>query len=243
MRHIDLKPTVSIIQLGSPPSDLQNVHGGQSDWVKRALASVDITLDIVRPHEGDALPAPTAIDGAILTGSWSMVTDLEPWSVSTATWVREAMDVQLPLFGICYGHQLMAQALGGTVGFHPQGREIGQHLIRLREEAFNDPLIPGTPGAFLANLTHEQTVLKPPATAVCLGESDHDAYQILRYSQSAVSVQFHPEFDPAILAACLLRRQSVFTGEGYDIADMVSRLQPTPLAKQILIKFVSGLVQ
>jgi GMP synthase (glutamine-hydrolysing) len=235
-----VKRTLSIIQLGNPPADLKENKGEQSDWIKRALSRVNVAIKVVRPHEGDALPDPTTVSAAVLTGSWSMVTDHEPWSMITASWIREAMESRLPLFGICYGHQLMAQALGGSVGFHPDGREIGQHFVRLEEQASRDPLIRKLPATFLANLTHEQTVLKPPASAFCLAKSDHDPYQILRYSPTAISVQFHPEFDESLMASCLLRRQSVFAEEGYDIPAMVAGLLSTPLAREILVDFVES---
>ncbi|RYF49524.1 MAG: glutamine amidotransferase, partial [Comamonadaceae bacterium] len=78
-------------------------------------------IQVVRPSLGETLPAPHAVAGAIITGSWNMVTDREDWSELTAAWVREAFAGDVPLLGICYGHQLMAHALGGVVDYHPQG--------------------------------------------------------------------------------------------------------------------------
>ncbi|MFJ4141564.1 glutamine amidotransferase [Pseudomonas sp. NPDC089734] len=232
---------LTIIQFGTPPLDVRDTHGEQSDWMKRALHDVDIPFNVVRPHENEALPHPRETSGAVLTGSWSMVTDREPWSELTAEWIRQAMTANLPMLGICYGHQLMAHALGGQVGFHPKGREIGQHEIQLHRCVDDDPLLNGFGPGFLANLTHEQTVLAPPEDAVVLGRSEHDACQVLRYGSEALSVQFHPEFDNALMSACLYRRRDIFESEGYDIASMIDSLKPTGHAREILRRFAAGL--
>ncbi len=111
---------LAIIQMGRPPEDLRRAQGEQADWMLAALDDPDLPVRICKPHDDEALPAWDALAGAVLTGSWSMVTDREPWSERTAEWLRGAHRAQLPLLGICYGHQLMAHALGGVVDFHPK---------------------------------------------------------------------------------------------------------------------------
>ncbi|MBI6750928.1 glutamine amidotransferase [Pseudomonas syringae] len=236
---IQEKPLL-IIQLGRPPEDLVVTHGEQSDWMKQAIGG-DTSMSVIRPHAGDSIPNPSEVAGAVLTGSWSMVTDREPWSELTAEWIRCAMQERLPLLGICYGHQLMADALGGKVGFHASGREIGQHEVRLDPKAFSDALFASFPQKFQANLTHEQTVLKTPPGATVLASSAHDAHQIIRYSPEAISVQFHPEFNIDLMTACLVRRQDVFAREGYDIPEMVSSLRSTEYARAVLNDFAKNL--
>lgn len=228
---------LAIIQMGRPPEDLRLAMGEQSDWMRAALANPDLPVRVIKPHEGDPLPGPAELAGAVLTGSWSMVTDREPWSERTAEWVRAAFKARVPLLGICYGHQLMAHAMGGVVDFHPKGREIGQHTIEFVADAGNDALLGVLPARFTANLTHEQSVLAPPTGADVLARSRHDAHQILRYGPTAWSVQFHPEFTPALMSACLARRAPVFEAEGYDIAAMRAALAPTQDAAQLLSHF------
>lgn len=232
---------VAILQMGQPPDDLVRVFGAQPDWVAQALADGATPLHVVRPFAGEPLPSPSTLAGAVLTGSWSMVTDREPWSELTAQWVREAMTLGLPLLGICYGHQLMAHALGGTVDFHPEGREIGQQVIELTPEAAGDPLLAGLPRTFLANLTHEQSVLVPPAGAVVLARSRHDAHQILRYGPHALSVQFHPEFSTELMSASLARRAALFAAEGFDVPAMRASLVLTEHARHVLRAFIGSL--
>lgn len=238
--EVSHKP-LAIIQMGHPPEDIRNSQGEQPDWVKAALAGSARPLSVVNPYRDEPLPDPSTIAGAVLTGSWSMVTDREDWSERTAEWLRTAMQAGLPLLGICYGHQLMAHAFGGVVDFHPKGREIGQHNIELLPLAEHDGLLKALPPRFHANLTHEQSVLIPPKNAVVLARSEHDPHQILRYGPHALSVQFHPEFTVPLMAACLARRTDVFSAEGFDVDGMLNALAPTDHARQLLRDFAGQL--
>ena len=194
---------ILIVETGMPPGDIPQRCGSTAQWFLDALNEIGKRADIVRPYLGEALPVPTSVSGAIITGSWSMVTDHEEWSEKTAEWIRQALVFDIPLFGVCYGHQLMAYALGGEVGENPEGGEKGTFTITLTEKGRNNLLLDGFPLQFPAYLFHEQSVLTPPSGCDVLGFSEKDPYQILRYGNSAFSVQFHPEFTADILkAAC-----------------------------------------
>jgi len=148
------------------------------------------------------------------------------------------MEIGAPLFGVCYGHQLMAQALGGHVDFHPNGREMGSHRVRLLPGAESDPLMGGYPSEFPVHLTHMQTILRLPEGARSLARSDHDPHQIVRYGPNAVSTQFHPEFTPAIARACIERRTTALRDEGHNPEAMLSAIEAAPLARDLLQRFI-----
>ena len=192
---------ILIIEMGTPPGKIPEKCGGTAQWFINRLSAFNKKADIVRPYQGEALPEPHSVKGAIITGSWAMVTDKADWSERTAEWIRQAVAMDIPLFGVCYGHQLMAHALGGTVGTNPHGGEKGTFQVTLTENARNNPLLDGFPHSFDANLVHEQSVLVPPETAEVMAYSDKDRYQMLRYGTSTFSVQFHPEFTQEILKA------------------------------------------
>jgi GMP synthase (glutamine-hydrolysing) len=103
------------------------------------------------------------------------------------------------ILAVCYGHQLLAEALGGQVGWHPGGLELGTHQIGLDAEAASHPVLAHLPKTFMANLYHSQTVLITPPSATVLGASEHDPHQILAYGDRILSCQFHPEFDLEII--------------------------------------------
>lgn len=148
------------------------------------------------------------------------------------------MALDMPLFGVCYGHQLMAYALGGQVGYHPDGLEVGCQEIELLPAIASDPLGEVLPPRFAAHLTHLQTVLTPPPGAQVLARSAHDPHQIMRYGAHAISTQFHPEFTPSISAACVRRRAEILRSEGHDPEAMLDGLHETPIARGLLKHFV-----
>ncbi len=231
---------IAVIQAGRPPKDLRDRAGEQADWFRSALHGLDAEIIVVRPFQGDNLPEAGSFSHAVITGSWSMVTDREEWSERTAAWIRQIISMNTPILGVCYGHQLMAHALGGTVGYHPMGRELGLHRVRLTSTTGRDPMLASMPGEFDAFLTHEQTVLVPPDEAIVLGRSDHDPHQILRYGPRAVSVQFHPEFTPEIMSFCIQRRRDKLVSEGFDVEAALSNLRPTVAARRLLAAFCSS---
>ncbi|MDR1657913.1 MAG: glutamine amidotransferase [Deltaproteobacteria bacterium] len=149
------------------------------------------------------LPEPLDFSAAMVTGSLSMVTAQPAWSLRLSRWLEKALADEFPVLGICYGHQLMAQVMGGRVGFHPGGLEIGTFDVHLAPQGAAHPVFEGLPPSFPANMAHSQSVLEPPPGATVLGKSDHDPCQILAYRPKALSFQFHPEFDRRIMAAFL----------------------------------------
>lgn len=232
------KNTLLLIQAGTPPDPIRRQEGDLPQWFLAALSSTGQDMDVTRVFEGEPLPAPGAHRAAIITGSWSMVTDRLDWSEATAQWIRDAMAIAMPIFGVCYGHQLMAHALGGKVGYHPQGVEIGCLPVSLHDKAVADPLVGALPPKFKANLTHRQTVLTPPDGAQVLARSAHDPHQIIRYGDHALSTQFHPEFTPAILAACIRRNAEGLREAGHDPAALCEALADTPHPRSLLARFV-----
>ncbi|GBQ96580.1 glutamine amidotransferase [Gluconobacter cerinus] len=230
---------IVLIQAGQPPQDLRDRLGEQSDWFRAALPQDGSEIVTVRPFREEVLPAIGMFSHAIITGSWSMVTEREDRSERTGEWIRHAVAVQAPLLGVCYGHQLMADALGGKVDYHPAGREVGVHQITTAHSARHDHLMNDLPHQFDAFLTHEQSVLMPPACATVLAGSKHDPRQILSYGSNAWSTQFHPEFTPEIMATCIEQRREHFLAEGHDVDGMLSRLViPRKIPQTILRDFI-----
>lgn len=232
-----VKPII-ILQVGTPPDEMLAVHQDVPVWFCHALQVPADAVEVVRVFEGAPLPAPDPGRMAIITGSWAMVTERLPWSEAMAEWIREAMAVHMPLFGVCYGHQLMAYALGGRVDYHPAGREAGNQQIILKPEAKTDPLLSAFPETFTAHLTHMQTIVELPPGASALAYSSHDPHQIVRYGPNAMSVQFHPEFTPGISTALMQFRADILRSEGRDLEAMLSGVRDAPEARNVLRLFI-----
>lgn len=234
----DSPRSLLLVQTGTPPAPLRAEHGDLPLWFQHALGTHLGNLTVVRVFEGEALPVPDPSGAAIITGSWAMVTDRENWSESTAAWIRQALQAGTSLFGVCYGHQLMAHALGGQVAYLPDGPEIGDFAITLLPGADRDPMLRGVPGEFPAHVSHFQRVLTLPPGAVPLARSARDPHQIVRYAPNAFSTQFHPEFTPAIMASIIRARREILTGHGQDPDALLQQLGPTPEASGLLTRFL-----
>jgi GMP synthase (glutamine-hydrolysing) len=198
-----MKKPIAIIEMGTSPEIVIKQVGPQSQWFIDALDWQPEQYRIYRPEWQDALPTKDEVSCVIISGSWSMVTEKLDWSERVAEWVRQAMDLQIPILGVCYGHQLMAYALGGKVIDNPKGAEQGMHLLSQgNTNTVTDPLLDGISSEFPAWLCHYQTVSQPPQGAEVLLKSEQDDHQMLRYNSRTYSVQFHPEFSRQTMAAC-----------------------------------------
>jgi GMP synthase (glutamine-hydrolysing) len=170
--------------------------------VGETFAEMFIRSGGLRPEQAlvvDAIrkvpPASLEDFGAVIvTGSLSMVTDRTRWSLRLGRRLAQAMELGLPILGVCFGHQLLAQTLGGQVDYRPQGPEIGSHVVTLTPAGRRAPLLQDLPPSFPAQLYHSQSVTRPPSQAVVLASSAHDPHQILGYGPNTLTCQFHPEF-------------------------------------------------
>jgi GMP synthase (glutamine-hydrolysing) len=234
-----IKP-ILIIQTGNSPEDIRPTFGDFSFWFTQALAVTATEVHTIYAHQGEKLPCPSKYCATVISGSHAMVTDHAPWSENAAGWIRHAMDKDAALFGICYGHQLMAYALGGEVDYHPKGREMGTcDITTFSDKVANDPFFSQCPGTFPAQLTHKQTVITAPKNAIVLAQSQHDQHQIVRYGPHAVSTQFHPEFTTTLMSAYVKRCIPQLLEEGFNVEALLSNIRETPQAHHLLKDFIT----
>lgn len=231
-----MKP-ILIIRTGRAPDAIRSRHGDFPHWFRLCARLPKARLQVIDVAAGEALPAAQDVAGALITGSAAMVTERAAWSERTAGWIRDAMDAQLPLFGVCYGHQLMAHALGGRVDYLPGGREIGTQPIEVLQAARQDPLADSLPAVFRAHTTHEQSVLEIPPGATVLAKSARDPHHLLRYGPNAISVQFHPEFNADVMRAYIRRKREAMRREGSDPEQVFRQVAATPAARHVLRAF------
>jgi len=229
-----------IVETGQPVPNLRR-HGRFPHWIRVAAGLRADEATAINVEAGEALPGAefdAALTGVIVTGSSAMVTDRHAWSERTADWLRQRLDAGLPVLGICYGHQLLAHTLGGEVDYNPQGREMGTVAVDLQPHAGEDPLFAPLPTRFEVQVSHLQSVLRPPSGAAVLARSDQDACQAFRWRDHAWGLQFHPEFSTAHMRGYVHARRDALGQEGRCHQRMAREVKPTPHARGVLRRFV-----
>jgi GMP synthase (glutamine-hydrolysing) len=233
-----VKPVAAIwiLNLGDTPPSVAERHGGFDRLIRGGLGLHEDRVCVAQIHRGEDLPEPEQVGAVVLSGSSAMLTDREDWSERTAAWLLPLIERQIPVLGICYGHQLLAHALGGRVSDNPRGREIGTVEVALRAIA-EDPLFSGLPELLRVQATHVQSVLEPPPSAECLGSNGADPHHVLRFAERAWGVQFHPEFDAAVMRGYLAARAQILSDEGRDVDGLSAATRDSPHGAELLRRF------
>jgi len=232
-----MKPFL-IIRTGSTFSDYAVLNDDFTDWTARAMGLGPHEWTICDVRAGDSLPEPDSFAGCVLTGSHDMVTEQAQWMLDTAAWLRGILG-RLPVLGICFGHQLMAEAFGGKAGFHPDGPEIGSVDVTLNSAAKGDPLFSLLPQTFSAHVTHSQSALVLPPDGVLLASSEHEAHQAFRIGEKAWGVQFHPEFDAGASRYYVRMQEDLLVKQGLDVEAVYDDVRETPDSASVLHHFMA----
>ena len=228
---------ILIVKTGSTLPSLNARKGDFEHWTLSGMGVNGGEAQVVDVTRGEPLPAFDALSGVVVTGSHSMVTEHLDWSERTAQWLAGVVEQRVLTLGICYGHQLLAYALGGEVGDNPRGREYGTAEIRLAEQANQDKLLGGLPDPLKVQVCHTQSVLRLPAGAVGLASGARDDHQAFRVGEWAWGVQFHPEFDADVVRAYIHHMRALLAAEGQDPEALISGTVDMPQGGEILKRF------
>lgn len=127
--------------------------------------------------------------------------------------LEAAVEHNLPILGVCFGHQLLARTLGGKVETNPAGREMGTVEVVVTKPGSTDAVIGPFFPSFRVQATHEDAVVEPPAGAVVLARTAQDDCAAFRVGERIYGVQFHPEMNGAIMRRCINHRARVIDAE------------------------------
>ncbi len=232
-----MKP-IAIIKTGSSFPEMVRIFQDFEHWIIRYSKAEDNTFNVIHAAEGETLPRVERLSGVIITGSHAMVTDEDPWSTAISRWIPGLIDNQIPLLGICYGHQLMARAMRGKAGYHPGGIEIGTTAITLTSEGENDPLIGMLPRIFKAHVIHSQTVTEPQPGAVILARNSFESCHAMRVGSAAWGVQFHPEFSEDIMKSYIKALPGEVADSGQDSEALLASVTKTKESNRLIASFI-----
>ena len=186
---------IAILETGTPPPALEAVHGDYPAMFRDLLGDgfAFETFDVRAGEWPDA----ATFDAAIITGSSAGVYESDPWIADLLDWIRAARG-RTRMVGVCFGHQAMAQALGGRVEKSDKGWGVGLHHY---EVVSTEPWM--SPGAANVGIpaSHQDQVVEAPDDARVILRSDFTPYAGLAWGEDAISMQPHPEFTPAFATA------------------------------------------
>ncbi len=225
--------TVAILEVGRPPDELQGVFGSYPQMVERWLdfpgaryTSYSV-LDSVFPR------APDEADLWVITGSKFGVCEEHPWIPPLEEFIRACRDAQAPMFGICFGHQVIAKALGGRVAKSEKGWGLGVHTYdKTPDLAFAEGLA--------LQAYHQDQVVVAPEGSVTVASSPFCAQAALLYPGFALTVQGHPEFSQPYAEALLHSRRGTTLPVAAADEGIIQSRQPVTteaLAKTVIDMF------
>lgn len=226
-----------IIKPGQKLPSLAHVSGDFDAWILQGMGSPAVETQVVRVHGGEPLPDHDVVRAVVISGSGAMVTDGSGWIESTATWLRIAAERDLPMLGICFGHQLLAHALGGVVGDNPNGIEVGTVTVDWMPGARGDWLFQGFSDQAPLQASHRQSVLSLPPGARWLARSLLERHHAFAWGSQVWGVQFHPEFTPAIVRQYVDYYAERLRAEGRDPETLRQEVQASDLGPQLLQRF------
>ncbi len=208
---------VGLVLLGSPPPGLPDTEGGYLAMFGALLAPHGIALEAIDAQAGELPDDPTAFDAYVLSGSATSVYDDEPWIAPAEDLLRRIVAAGIPVAGICFGHQLLAQALGGRVEKAGAGWGMGVHGYDL-DLAADGWAGPTPPARLSLQAMHQDQVVALPEGARIWARSEHCPIAGFTVGDRVWTVQAHPEFSAAFAGGLVERRRPVVGDELADTA-------------------------
>jgi GMP synthase (glutamine-hydrolysing) len=233
---------------GHTHPDVKRDVGSYHRWFSRILG--DRAELIV--HYGMEAPRPDAagFDGIISSGSTSSLVEPEPWMDEACGFLRDAAAAGTPILGVCFGHQMIGRAWGGTVRQNPNGWEAGTYEVELTDEGRRDPLFSGVGPSLHANQSHRDEVATLGPRVRRLAGSALCANQAIAVGENVRGVQFHPEMDGVVIRRLIEHRRLILTedahrrgrGDQAHAEALLARAADTPDAERVVLNFFDHFV-
>lgn len=226
---------IGLLQCDDVAPELRRVHGNYPEMFAALFKKVEPSLEFRtwRCMDGEIPDDIEAVDAWMTTGSKHGVNDGLPWVDDLGDFVRQLWRAGKPLVGICFGHQLMAKALGGEVVKSERGWGVGMSFNRV--QARREWMAPWQPGVDLV-VSHQDQVERLPPEASVVGGSEFCPYYLMQVGEHFLGVQGHPEFTKAYSRDLMALRRELVGEERVreGMASLEASVDDTLMARWIL---------
>lgn len=175
---------IGILQTGETPDEMRGKYGDYNDVFKRMLSGRGFGFDTYRIFDGVLPDDVSDSDGWLITGSKFGVYEDHDWIPPFEEFLRRTYAASVPIVGVCFGHQILAQALGGKVEKFSGGWSVGAVDYEVGTSAEKATVM----------AWHQDQITRLPEGATVIGQSDFCKYAMLAYGDRGLSIQPHPEF-------------------------------------------------
>jgi GMP synthase-like glutamine amidotransferase len=201
---------IGILQTGDAPEELRDQHGNYNNMFVRLLGKNDVEFEfqVFRVVDSQIPDDVNLCDGWLITGSRFAAYGPQPWIPLLKDFILQIVDADLPLVGICFGHQIIAEALGGRVEKSDKGWGLGLDTYTLTADS---PL--GEQDKITLNVFHQDQIVELPPNAEVFASSEFCPFAGLCIGDQIMTVQAHPEFQNEFNRQLLSVRKSTVIPE------------------------------
>lgn len=189
---------ILIIKCGDTFPEIKEKYNDFEDWIINQSNLPQNVFKVFNVAEGHQLRHPSEYIAAIITGSHTNVNQRLPWITQLKNWITTARYSNIPVLGICFGHQIIAEALGGSAKQNSVGMIAGIENIKITKEGKLSPIFKNTGTSFESYALHGFSVTKLPLGAELLAKNTDGGIEAFKMDKM-FGVQFHPEFTEELM--------------------------------------------